>query len=59
MISGHTHRNTYYESGKSGFGYPVLVNSNSSFVEVVVDLQGIKASVKDISGKVIADYQIK
>ena len=59
MISGHTHRNTFYESEKSGFGYPVLVNSNNSFVEVAVDLQGIKASVKETSGKIIAEYQIK
>ncbi len=43
MISGHTHRNAYYEKEKSGFNYPVLVNSNNSFVEVVVDNKGIKA----------------
>lgn len=59
MISGHTHRNTFYESAKSGFGYPVLVNSNNSFVEIVVDTQSVRAYVKDLTGKVITDYQIK
>ncbi len=59
MISAHTHRNAFYEKGKSGFNYPVLVNSNNSFVEVVVDNQGIKAVVKDVNGKIIADYTIK
>ncbi len=59
MISGHTHRNTYYEKGKSGFGYPVLVNSANSFVEVYVDNKIIKTLVKDINGGLIAEYELK
>lgn len=59
MISAHTHKNVFYEADKSGFGYPLLVNSNNSFVEVVADLNGIKAVVKDIEGKVINSYTIK
>jgi UDP-2,3-diacylglucosamine pyrophosphatase LpxH len=59
MISGHTHRNTFYEQSKAGFGYPVLVNSNNSFVEVKADNKGIKAVVKDVTGKIIGDYDIK
>jgi predicted phosphodiesterase len=59
MISAHTHRNAFYESGKSGFGYPVLVNSNNSFVEIVVDEKEIKATVKDLKGVNIAEYIIK
>ena len=59
MMSAHTHRNAFYEAGKSGFGYPVLVNSNNSFVEVVVDLQEIKTIVKDLDGNIINTYTIK
>ena len=59
MISGHTHRNSFYDRAKSGFDYPVLVNSNNSFAEVDADLQGIKATVRDITGKNIATYNIK
>jgi hypothetical protein len=59
MISAHTHRNAFYDGGKSGFGYPLLVNSNNSFVEVEADLQGIKATVKDVEGKVINTYTIE
>jgi UDP-2,3-diacylglucosamine pyrophosphatase LpxH len=59
MISGHTHRNAYYEAGKTGFDYPLLVNSNNSFVEVEADLQGITATVKDPGGKIINTYTIK
>lgn len=59
MISAHTHRNTFYKADKSGFGYPVLVNSNNSFVEVDVDLQKISAVVRDITGKQLAEYIIR
>lgn len=59
MLSAHTHRNTWYEKGKSGFQYPVLVNSANSFVEVTADKNEIKATVKDVTGKVINTYQLK
>jgi UDP-2,3-diacylglucosamine pyrophosphatase LpxH len=59
MMSAHTHKNAYYEKEKSGFGYPVLVNSNNSFVEVQVDSQGIMAVVKDVTGKLISEYKLK
>lgn len=59
LISAHTHRNSFYEAAESGYGYPVLVNSNNSFVEVVADNKEINAVVKDVNGKVIAEYVIK
>jgi hypothetical protein len=59
MMSAHTHRNAFYESGMSGFGYPVLVNSNNSLVEVEADMKGITAVVKDVAGKIVADYVVK
>jgi len=59
MISAHTHRNTFYEAGKSGFNYALLVNSNNSFVEVIADGKEIRAVVKDVTGKQLAEYIIK
>ena len=59
LISAHTHRNAFYKKDKSGFGYPVLVNSNNSFVEVVAGFNGISAVVKDIEGKDLFSYKIK
>jgi len=59
MMSAHTHLNAWYDKAKSGFGYPVLVNSNNSFVEVVADLQGITAVVKDTEGKILNTYSVK
>lgn len=58
-FSAHTHRNTFLEASQSGYGFPVLVNSNNSFVEVVADRNGISAVVKDIEGKQITGYKIK
>jgi predicted MPP superfamily phosphohydrolase len=59
MISAHTHQNSYYDREKSGFGYHLLVNSHLSFVEVTADNQKINAVVKDMNGKVIAEYDLK
>jgi len=59
LISAHTHRNAFFEKDKSGFGYPVLVNSNNSFVEVEADRNGINAIVKDTEGKTLFTYNIK
>lgn len=59
MLSAHTHRNAYYDKDKTGYGYPLLVNSNNSFVEVNADSESIKAVVKDINGKIISQYEIK
>ena len=58
MISGHLHTNAFHEAGKSGFNYPVLVNSDVSFVEVEADARVIKAVVKDVNGKIIQTYII-
>ncbi|MFN8240913.1 MAG: metallophosphoesterase family protein [Bacteroidales bacterium] len=59
MISAHTHRNSYYDRDQSGFGYPLLVNSNNSFVEVSSGRSEIRCIVKDLTGKVINEYSIK
>lgn len=59
VMSAHTHRNAFYDKDQTGYGYPLLVNSNSSFVEVIADGQGLKAVVKDVTGKTISEYKIK
>jgi len=59
VLSAHFHRNVFYEKGKSGFDYPVLTNSNNSFVEIVADQNGIKAVVKDVTGKTLGEYNFR
>ena len=59
MMSGHTHRNAFYDKSKSGFNYPVLVNSANTFIEVSADPKGIKAVLRDLTGKQMAEYDIK
>ena len=56
MISGHTHRNAWIDSDKSGFGYPVLISSNNHFVEAMADEKKISLVLKDINGKVVEEY---
>jgi len=59
VISAHTHRNTYYTSEQTGWGFPLLVNSNNSYAGVSVDKGGIKVVVSDVSGKQVAEYYVK
>jgi hypothetical protein len=59
MISAHEHRTSFFEKDKTGFGFALLVNSNNSFVEVEAEKSGIRAVVKDITGKVTNEYRIK
>jgi UDP-2,3-diacylglucosamine pyrophosphatase LpxH len=59
VISAHTHRNTFYEPAKSGFGYPLLVNSNNSFIEIEAGSKEITAVVKDIDGNILFTYNLK
>ncbi len=59
MISGHTHRNAWMESNKSGFDYPVMISSNNHFIEAEVDEVEISLSLKDIEGNVEKRYVIE
>jgi UDP-2,3-diacylglucosamine pyrophosphatase LpxH len=59
VMSAHTHRNTFYNRDQTGWGFPLLVNSNNSYAEVTVEKYGIKVVVSDVSGKQVAEYQVK
>lgn len=59
FISGHTHRFAYLNSQDSGFGYPVLVNSNNTFVEVSVENNEIKLLIKDTEGLISNEINLK
>ena len=58
MISGHTHRNAWIDSDKSGFGYPIMISSNNHFIEAEVDAEEISLLLKDINGNVEGQYTI-
>ena len=59
MLSGHTHRYAYLESNNSGFGYPVVINSNNTFVEVSVESNEIMLLIKDTEGNILHDINLK
>lgn len=59
MLSGHTHSVAYLDSEKSGFGYPVVVGSNNTFIEVTSTNNMIRVVLKDVKGNTINDINIK
>jgi acid phosphatase type 7 len=50
MLSGHTHKFAVLSVEQSGFGYPIIVSSNNSFIEVEADHASLVINVRDISG---------
>jgi len=58
MISGHTHKNQWIKSNKSGFNYPVMVCSNTNYLEVEADKNNISIQLKDIEGELIKEYEV-
>jgi predicted phosphodiesterase len=51
MLCGHLHRYLFFEKGEAGNRFPILINSNQTRVDAVVNSQGIQVSVIDAAGK--------
>lgn len=58
MLSGHTHRTEIMDKGESGFTYPVITNSNVSFLEVNAGPKELKVVIKNIDGNIEGEYII-
>ena len=58
MLSGHTHRTEIMDKGESGFTYPVIINSNVSFLEVNAGPKELKVIIKNIDGNIEGEYII-
>jgi acid phosphatase type 7 len=50
MISGHMHRHSWLDESSSGLGFPILINSNTSYVTV-------DAGRKMLSVRVVSDKE--
>lgn len=59
LIAAHTHRVTFYSSEESGFGYPVIVSSNNTFIEADADNDELRVSIKDAEGTVTMEKIFK
>ncbi|MDD3036884.1 FN3 domain-containing metallophosphoesterase family protein [Bacteroides sp.] len=55
MISGHTHRYAFFETGSGGNNFPVIVGSNQSATRLDIQDGEIKAKVIDKDGKILLD----
>ena len=51
MLSAHHHKWICSEAGQDGKGYPVLINSNTERMDVVVTKDGIDVKTYDTGGK--------
>jgi len=58
MLCGHTHRLSYSEKGTEN-SFPLLINSNTSRVDLHVTGTAIEARVVDGSGNVVKSYNIQ
>jgi predicted phosphodiesterase len=59
LIAGHTHRVASYKANESGFGYPVIVSSNNTFLEIEVKDNQLRATLKDSEGSPVLESLIK
>ena len=55
LIAGHTHRVAYYDRKQSGFGYPVMVSSYKTYIELEASDKELKALIKDSEGEVVLE----
>lgn len=53
MIAAHTHRHQWLEPPASGFGFPMLINSNTDYVGVEADQQSIRVKVVSAKEEVV------
>lgn len=55
LLAGHTHRVKYYDKKESGFGYPVMVSSNNTYIELEASNKELKAVLKNSEGELVLD----
>ncbi len=59
MLSGHTHRYSYYTPDKTDAEFPILVNAHDTALKARVDGEGIVIDVVDKAGKVKHTHTFK
>lgn len=59
MLCAHYHRFVRKDAGESGFGFPVIVNSNHAVVKVTADNQTLNMNITDADGKQVDQMKIK
>ncbi|MDR1330650.1 MAG: metallophosphoesterase family protein [Tannerella sp.] len=57
MLSGHLHRHIYYPAGEGDSRFPLLVNRNEHALDIDVDMQRIRLTVRDREQKVFKTLQ--
>lgn len=58
MLSGHLHTHHYLGKGTAGNNFPILINSNKTRLDAVVDKNGIDLKIVNADGKILHNYSI-
>jgi acid phosphatase type 7 len=58
MIAAHTHSHLWLDPPASGFGFPMLINSNTNFVQVEASPKSLAVKVTSDKGEVIMTREI-
>lgn len=56
MFSAHIHRPAYYAPGDEGNAFPIVINSNSEIMDVIVNNNTLDIKIKARDGKVTRTY---
>ena len=59
MLSGHLHSHHYLEKGTTDNNFPILINSNKTRLDAIIDKERINLKIVDADGKIVHNYLIK
>ena len=59
MLCGHEHHLSIFNEKESSFGFPLVINSNNTRLDVSVDKSGIEVNAIDTEGKSVGKLSVK
>ena len=57
MLSGHTHTYEFYPFETTGYGFPIVVNSNDTYVRCDVSDREIRLRMVDAEGRTTREHR--
>lgn len=58
MLSGHLHTHHYLEKGAVDNNFPILINSNKTRLDAIVNKNGINLKIVNAEGEILHNYSI-
>ena len=57
MLSGHTHTYEFYPAESTGYGFPIVVNSNDTYARCDVSDREIRIRMVDVEGRTTQEHR--